>query len=371
MEALNDVLIRITTEPGLPVAVQPGRKARLVEKGHTSVTQQAKVEKSELGPSRQHDSSTSLNSEQRLKDPSLTRVDDLVLLLTGGGKRHLLRLQPGRRFHSNLGKVQHDELIDLPYGTTVFSHLGHAMLLLEPSLDDRMTRIKRNTQIIFPKDAAMIVRRLNLRAGSRVVEAGTGSGALTIALAWAVAPRGRVYSYEIREDHIRVARSNLEKMGLLQHVDLHSASILDGFNQTDVDALVLDLRTPWIFLEQARRALRPGGFFVSLVPTTNQVSDLLHGLEESGFADIAVEEVLVRTYKPVPDRLRPDDTMVGHTVYLISARPVVDPEDTRRWLSEERKRYEARKILDERIAAEEMKRTSQASEEQKAHPRLP
>ena len=370
-EALKVVLICISSEPSLPVAVLPMRKAKLVEKGNAPVTQPAKVESSELSPSRQHDSSSGSHSEQLRKDLWLTKVDDLVLLLTGGGKRHLLRLQPGRLFHSNLGKVQHDELLDLPYGTTVFSHLGHAMLLLEPSLDDRMTRIKRNTQIIFPKDAAMIVRRLNLRAGSRVVEAGTGSGALTIALAWAVAPGGRVYSYEIREDHIRVARSNLEKMGLLQHVDLHSASILHGFNQTDVDALVLDLRTPWIFLEQARLALRPGGFFVSLVPTTNQVGDLLNGLEESGFADIAVEEVLVRNYKPVPDRLRPDDTMVGHTVYLISARPVVDAEDTRRWLSEERKRYEARKILDRRIAEEEMNRTSQPLERQNPYPRLP
>lgn len=335
------------------------------------MTQPAKEEKSKLSVTR-HDVTPSISPPDRgLFGRSLTSPDDLVLLLTGGGKRHLLRLQPGRLFHSNLGKVQHDELIGLPYGTTVFSHLGHAMLLLEPSLDDRMTRIKRNTQIIFPKDAAIVVRRLNLRAGSRVVEAGTGSGALTIALAWAVAPGGRVYSYEIREDHIRVARGNLEKMGLLQHVDLHLASILDGFEQTDVDALVLDLRTPWIFLEQARRALRPGGFFVSLVPTTNQVGELLHGLEESCFADIAVEEVLIRAYKPVPDRLRPDDTMVGHTVFLISARPVVDPEDTRRWLSEERKRYEARRILDERIAEEEVKRTFQASAEQKTYPRLP
>ena len=343
----------------------------MVENSDAPVTQPAKEEKSELSLSRQYVSPSTSPTGQGLFGPSLTKPDDLVLLLTGGGKRHLLRLQPGRLFHSNLGKVQHDELIDLPYGTTVFSHLGHAMLLLEPSLDDRMTRIKRNTQIIFPKDASMVVRRLNLRAGSRVVEAGTGSGALTIALAWAVAPGGRVYSYEIREDHIQVARSNLEKMGLLQHVDLHAASILDGFKQTDVDALVLDLRTPWIFLEQARRALRPGGFFVSLVPTTNQVGELLHGLEESCFADIAVEEVLVRAYKPVPDRLRPDDTMVGHTVFMISARPVVDPEDTRRWLSEERKRYEARRVLDARIAEEEMKRASQSSAEQKTYPRLP
>jgi tRNA (adenine57-N1/adenine58-N1)-methyltransferase len=304
-------------------------------------------------------------------DRSLTKVDDLVLLVTGGGKRHLLRLQPGRQFHSNLGKVMHDELIDLPYGYTVYSHLGHAFLLLEPSLDDRMTRIKRNTQIIYPKDAAMIVRRLSLQAGSRVIEAGTGSGGLSVALAWAVAPSGRVFSYEIRDEHVQVARSNLEKMGLLQYVELHNASILDGFNQSKVDALVLDLRTPWIFLEQAHKALRPGGFFAALVPTTNQVSDLLHGLEDTGFADICVEEVLVRNYKPVPDRLRPDDSMVGHTVFVISARPIVDPEEPGRWLSEGRKRYEARKKLSERIEEEESKRASQSPDQGSMRPKLP
>ena len=193
--------------------------------------------------------------------PHLTGVDDLVLLVTGGGKRHLLRLRAGRQFHSHLGQIKHDDLLNLPYGTTVHSHLGHALLLLEPSLDDRITRIKRNTQIIYPKDAAMIVQRLNLRAGSRVIEAGTGSGGLSIALAWSVAPTGRVYSYEVRDEHVRVARNNLEKMGLLPYVELHNASILEGFQQTNADALVLDVRTPWLFLEQVRAALRPGAFF--------------------------------------------------------------------------------------------------------------
>ena len=303
--------------------------------------------------------------------PHLTKVDDLVLLVTGGGKRHLLRLKAGRQFHSHLGQIKHDDLLNLPYGTTVYSHLGHALLLLEPSLDDRITRIKRNTQIIYPKDAAMIVQRLNLRAGSRVIEAGTGSGGLAIALAWSVAPSGRVYSYEVRDEHVRVARSNLEKMGLLPYVELHNASILEGFQQTDADALVLDLRTPWLFLEQVRAALRPGAFFAALVPTTNQVSALLHGLERSGFADIGVEEILVRKYKPVPDRLRPDDTMVGHTGFLISARPIVDATDPGRWLSEERKRYAARKMLEESIAAEELKRSSQSGETDRIKPKLP
>lgn len=309
--------------------------------------------------------------EQAPRDQFLTQPDDLVLLVTGGGKRHLLRLQERRLFHSNLGKVQHDELIGLPYGTTVYSHLGHAMLLLEPSLDDRITRIKRNTQIIFPKDAAMIVRRLSLRAGSRVIEAGTGSGGLTVALAWSVAPLGRVFSYEIRDDHIRVAQANLEKMGLLPYVSLYNASILDGFEQSNVDALVLDLRTPWLFLEQARLALRPGGFFAAMVPTTNQVTELLKGLEASGFADINVEEVLVRSYKPVPDRLRPDESMVGHTVFLTSARPIVDAEQPGRWLSEGRKRYQARQVMEERIAEEEAKRETLSGGRDSLPPKLP
>ncbi len=301
----------------------------------------------------------------------LTKVGDLVLLVSDRGKRHLLRLEPGRQFHSHLGSTRHDDLLDLPYGTTVHSHLGHALLLLEPSLDDRITRIKRNTQIIYPKDAAMIGQRLSLRAGSRVIEAGTGSGGLTIALAWAVAPGGRVYSYEIREEHVRVARRNLDQMGLLPYVELHHASIMDGFAQAGVDALVLDLRTPWLFLEKAHAALRPGSFFAALVPTTNQVSRLLLELEKGGFADIVVEEILVRKYKPVPDRLRPDDSMVGHTGFLISARPVVDPSEPRRWLSEERKRYEARKALNERIAEEESRRAEGSDENKRPRPKLP
>ena len=303
--------------------------------------------------------------------PHLTKAGDLVLLVSGGGKRNLLRLEPGRQFHSHLGTTRHDDLLDLPYGTTVHSHLGNALLLLEPSLDDRMTRIKRNTQIIYPKDAAIIVQRLSLRAGSRVIEAGTGSGGLAIALAWAVAPSGRVYSYEIREEHVRVARRNLIQMGLLQYVDLHHASILDGFAQTGVDALVLDVRTPWLFVEKAHAALRPGSFFAALVPTTNQVSQLLAELEKGGFADIVVEEILVRKYKPVPDRLRPDDSMVGHTGFLITARPVVDPSEPRRWLSEERKRYEARKALEERIAEEEVRRAEELGEGARPRPKLP
>lgn len=301
----------------------------------------------------------------------IAQEGQLILLVTGDGKRYLITLHASRVFHCHLGSLRHDDLIGLPLGATVHSQLGHPLLLLEPSLGDLMTRIRRNTQIIYPKDAAYLVHRLNLRAGSHVIEAGTGSGALTIALAWAVAPTGRVYTYETRPDNFTVARENLVRAGLLAHVTMHQRSIVDGFAQEGADALFLDVRTPWKFLGQARRALRPGGFFASLVPTTNQVVEMLVHLERSPFADVAVEELLLRKYKPVPDRLRPDDSMVGHTGFLITARPVMDDEDPRRWLSQERKRYEARKETEARIAEEEARRAEERADGGQKYPKLP
>ncbi len=305
--------------------------------------------------------------------PPLTtaQAGDLILLTTQDGKRYLVRLREGAKFHCHLGTLNHDDLIGQPLGATVYSQLGHPLLLLEPSLSDLMKRVKRATQIIYPKDAAYLVHRLNLRAGSRVIEAGTGSGSLTIALAWAVAPTGRVYTYEARPETFRTAQRNLERAGMLPYVEMHQASIQEGFRQSGVDALVLDVREPWRFLEQVREALRPGGFFASLVPTTNQVSGLLEGMEATGFADIDVVELLLRRYKPVPDRLRPDENMVGHTGFLVFGRPILDPEDPQRWLSRERKRYQARKATQARIAAEEARRAAEQEQGGKKYPRLP
>lgn len=295
----------------------------------------------------------------------------LVILATGGGKRYLITLRPGQVFHTNLGHFQHDDLIGLPLGTTVHSQLGHPVLLLEPSLSDLITRIKRNTQIIYPKDAAYLVHKLSLRNGDQVIEAGTGSGGLTIALAWAVAPAGRVYTYEVRDDNYQVARANLERVGLLDNVSMYQQSVAGGFRQQGADALFMDVRAPADYLDQVRAALRPGGFFAALVPTTNQVIELLAALEGKSFADIAVEELLLRQYKVVPDRLRPDDSMVGHTGYLISARPVVDPADPGRWLSAERKRYTARMEFEEKVRAEEERREAGRTDDGGRPQRLP
>ncbi len=300
-----------------------------------------------------------------------TAVGDLVLLSTADQKRYLITLQPRQQMHTHQGIYMHEDLIGRPWGDEVRSQMGQSALLLVPGLGDLMTHLRRGTQIIYPKDAAYLVHRLSLRAGCRVIEAGTGSGGLTVALAWAVAPTGVVYTYEARIDNYQLAQRNLERVGLQPYVQSFHGSVEDGFQQEDVDALVLDLREPWRFLDQVRAALRPGGFFASLLPTTNQVSELLYALEREHFVDISVDEVLLRGYKPVPDRLRPQDTMTGHTGYIVFARPVVKSIDASLWHAKERQRYRARKQFEAEVAEEAARRQADGSDDGRKYPRLP
>jgi len=253
---------------------------------------------------------------------TVAQEKDLVLIIDPRGKRFIIRLQAGAAQHTHKGIIEHDVLIGQPLGRQVKSHLGYSFLVLEPSTHDLIMNVRRNTQIIYPKEAGYALLKMNLFGGQRVIEAGSGSGALTLAMARAVAPEGRVYSYESRPEMQRNAARNLERVGLSDYVEFKNRDIGEGFDETDVDALFLDVRTPWDYLAQARRALKGGGFFGALVPTTNQVSHLIAGLEHYSFGHIEVEELLVRAYKPVAARLRPADTMVGHTGYLIFARKI-------------------------------------------------
>jgi tRNA (adenine57-N1/adenine58-N1)-methyltransferase len=268
---------------------------------------------------------------------------DSVLLVAEDQKRTLIKLQRGQQWHSNRGFIRHDDLIGQPLGRMLVTQLGHAYLVLEPSTHDLIRYIKRTTQIIFSKDAAYLVQRLNLFPGRRVVEAGTGSGGLTLALARAVMPTGRVFSYEERTPMSELAGKNLARFSLREVVELKVRNIADGFDERNVDALFLDMREPWHHIGQAREALKGGGFFGALLPTTNQVSELLRALETHGFADLEVEELLVRPYKPNADRLRPADRMVAHTGYLVFARKVTLPEGEA-WRIVDPKRYKARKV---------------------------
>jgi tRNA (adenine57-N1/adenine58-N1)-methyltransferase len=255
---------------------------------------------------------------------TVTHAGDLVQLVGRDHKYKLVLLQPGLELHTHRGVLKHDDLIGKPWGSRVDSHLGRPFYILPPSLHDVLRDTKRSSQIIFPKDIGYILLKLSIMPGQTVVEAGTGSGALTTALASAVGPQGRVISYDVRSDMQTLARRNLELLGLEQRVEFRLRDIAQGFDETDLSAVFLDVSTPHEYIAQVRAALRPGGFFGSIVPTTNQVSVLLTALERENFEFVEVAELSLRYYKPVPERLRPTDRMVAHTGYLIFARPVLE-----------------------------------------------
>ncbi len=251
------------------------------------------------------------------------QAGDIVQLVARDKKKHfILRLTPGQQLHTHRGIFAHDALIGQELGTEVCSHLGHPFFLLQPSTDDLIRDLKRNSQILYPKDIGFILMKMSVRPGITVVEAGTGSGGMTTVLAQAVGPGGRVISYEVREDMQNLAKKNLERVGLSGQVTFKLRDIAAGFDETDADALFLDVPNPWDYMAQARRALMGGGFFGSILPTTNQVSSLLIAMRREGFDFTEVCEVLLRYYKTVPERLRPTDRMVAHTGFLIFGRAV-------------------------------------------------
>jgi tRNA (adenine57-N1/adenine58-N1)-methyltransferase len=249
---------------------------------------------------------------------------EMVQLVGRDHKYRLVRLQPGAELHTHRGLIKHDDMIGKPWGSRVDSHLGRPFYLLPPSLHDVLRDTKRRSQIIFPKDIGYILLKLSVVPGSTVIEAGTGSGALTTALATAVGPQGRVISYDSREDMQTLARRNLQALGLDSRVAFRLQDISEGFAETGAPALFLDVPVPHEYIAQVRAALQPGGFFGSIVPTVNQVSLLLTALARHDFEFVEVSEISLRYYKPVPERLRPTDRMVAHTGYLIFARPVLE-----------------------------------------------
>jgi tRNA (adenine57-N1/adenine58-N1)-methyltransferase len=224
---------------------------------------------------------------------------------------------------SHRGIVRHDDIIGLPWGSRIPTHTGSYYFLLKPSLHDLLKVTRRNTQIMYPKDIGYVLLKMGIGPGMHVVDAGTGSGALTTALAWMVGPEGRVTSYESRQEMQNLARRNLEKVGLSNRVTLKLRDIGEGFDETGVQALFLDLPNPQDYLPQVHTALCSGGHLGTILPTTNQVSRLLSGFYQNRFGFIEVCEISLRFYKPVAERLRPTDRMVAHTGYLVFARSLL------------------------------------------------
>jgi len=265
-----------------------------------------------------------------LTNPSSTARDgDLAQIVGLRHKHFIFTLQSGAKFETHRGILQHDDLIGKPWGTQVFSHIGAPFFLLQPSLADLLIDLPRTTQIMYPKDIGFILVTMGVGHGQKVMEAGSGSGSMTTALAYTVGPAGRVVSYEVKPDTQNLARKNLTRFGLDSRVDFKLRDIQQGFDETDADFFFLDVPNPYDYIAQVRAALRPGGFFCSLSPTFNQIEKTLYALRQNNFAFLEVCEILLRYFKPEPSRLRPTDRMVAHTGFLVFARRIEPTDDPR------------------------------------------
>ncbi len=240
--------------------------------------------------------------------------------LTDNKNSFFIKLKKGEIFGTHRGNITHDEILNKDYGEYVETHKGHKFQILKPTLYDIiMYGIKRKTQIIYPKDSAYITLKLGLRSGMKVLESGIGSGALTIVMANALYPDGQIYAYEKEEKHIKVAEQNLEFAGYSEIVKIFHKDLSD-VEEKDFDAAFIDVREPWHHISKLKDVIKKGAPIGFLVPTVNQIIKLLESLNENNFIQIETLEILLRKYKSVPDRFRPEDRMVAHTGYLIFAK---------------------------------------------------
>ncbi len=257
----------------------------------------------------------------------MIQLGDRALLKSEDGREYLVEISH-RRFSTQHGFVELGDLVGCPYGAEIKSHLGKRFFVFSPTVEELVRHTKRQTQIIYPKEIGYLVTKLGISSGMTVVECGTGSGGLSTALAWFLRPDGRLITYEARDEFAELAGKNLAKAGLSHLVTIKVRDVgEDGFDEVEeADAVVLDMRTPWDLLPHAFKAMKGGAPLGVLVPTTNQVSETLRALKELPFASIEVCELMLRNWKPVADRLRPDDRMVAHTGFLVFARKVVRGE---------------------------------------------
>ncbi len=243
------------------------------------------------------------------------KKDDWVLIVYKNEKRYLRRLDPKGSLNIKKEILKFKEIIGKEEGFTKGN-----FTVLKPTIEDMILYgFRRKTQIIYPKDTFFIAFKLDIKNGSKVVEFGTGSGCTTAVLSRLAGKEGKVISFESSEEFYKNAMRNLREFGLLENVELRNEDFANADLEEGIfDACFVDVKEPWLYTDKVYRILRKGGSAGFLLPTANQVSELLRRLEN--FGDIQILEIMIRYYKTNPERLRPEDTMVGHTGYLLFGR---------------------------------------------------
>lgn len=255
----------------------------------------------------------------------MLEAGERVLLIDSRERRYMVTLGTGKQFHSHHGIVEHDALIGSPEGSSVRTSGGAKLLVLRPTLSEYTLKMKRGAQVVYPKDVALILVYADIFPGATVIEAGTGSGSLTLALARAAGNEGRVISYELRQDHHERAVENVAlwyegRGGKPENVELRVGDIFEGIPERGVDRMVLDMPEPWRAVGATTDSLASGGILCCYLPTVPQVAQMVETMRRNGFGFLDTFEGLVRTWNIDGQSVRPDHRMVAHTGFIITGR---------------------------------------------------
>lgn len=247
-------------------------------------------------------------------------MGERALMLDRKGRRYLITLEEGGQFHTHAGYVPHADIVGQTEGATVTATGGAKYLAVRPTLSEFVLKMPRGAQVIYPKDLGPILMLADIFPGARVLEAGVGSGALSMTLLRAGAD---IVGYELRADFLARARKNVEAFlgaEVLDRYRVEERDVYEGIDEVDLDRIVLDLPEPWRVVKHAEAALHPGGIFVSYLPTITQTAQLRETLEASAFGMAETIEVLHRGWHIEGQSVRPDHRMVAHTGFLTAAR---------------------------------------------------
>ncbi|MDO5823176.1 tRNA (adenine-N1)-methyltransferase [Methanobrevibacter sp.] len=241
----------------------------------------------------------------------------MKMILDERGKKYVLK--PGEEFQSDLGIVSADVLDNADIGDEVKSHLDHTFKIVKPNINDFIDVMDRRCSILLKKDIGLVLAHTGLGSGSRVVDAGTGAGAIALNFGNVVGSEGEVFTYEIREDFAEVARKNIEKFGIT-NVHVKNQDIKDGINEDNIDLIFLDLPKPFEIFEEVMDSLNVGGWLAVYAPYIDQ-AEISHRIAKKlGFYDIEIIEILERGLEVRPQGVRPKTRMVGHSGYIVFAR---------------------------------------------------
>ena len=247
-----------------------------------------------------------------------------VLFFYQASKNWLTKIEKNKKLHTHIGIIDFDQVLGLEYGSSIVTPKQKRVFLMEPTIFDFVMKSDRKTQIVYPKDLGYIAIRTGLKSGSNVLEIGTGSASLTTFFASLVGTSGHVFTYDVNEEFMEIARKNLKKSDMEKNVSMYNRDIMrEGLELSEIDVAIIDLGDPWNVLHIVHKCLKSSGSVAIICPTMNQLEKTSKHMNEIGFTDIESTEILIRNIEAREGKTRPSMRMIGHTTYLLFGRKII------------------------------------------------